>query len=152
MDLQAALRGQWLLGYQIVTGILVGLLSGFAAWGIIRQKFMGQVRQKYAAIILPFELKLHEIVLISVCAGVGEELLFRGAIQPWLGVWVTSLLFVAIHGYLNPFNWRVSIYGLFMTLVIALLGYFTMIAGIVCAMVAHAVIDVVLIIKLVEKD
>lgn len=37
------------------------------------------------------------IFIIALTAGVVEELLFRGAIQEWLGVWGTSLLFVLIH-------------------------------------------------------
>jgi membrane protease YdiL (CAAX protease family) len=36
-------------------------------------------------------------VLTSVAAGVGEEVLFRGALQPRLGVVLTALLFGALH-------------------------------------------------------
>lgn len=38
-----------------------------------------------------------DLVLVSVFSGVGEEALFRGALQPLLGIWVTSLLFGALH-------------------------------------------------------
>lgn len=38
---------------------------------------------------------------IAVSAGAGEELLFREGIQPWLGLWATSLLFGALHA-LSP--------------------------------------------------
>jgi len=33
----------------------------------------------------------------GLCAGIGEELLFRGAIQPLLGIWWTGLLFALAH-------------------------------------------------------
>ncbi len=36
-------------------------------------------------------------VLTSVAAGVGEEVLFRGALQPRLGVVLTAVLFGALH-------------------------------------------------------
>jgi membrane protease YdiL (CAAX protease family) len=36
-------------------------------------------------------------LLVSVAAGVGEELLFRGALQPRLGIVVSSLLFASLH-------------------------------------------------------
>jgi uncharacterized protein len=36
-------------------------------------------------------------VLMAVAAGVGEELVFRGALQPRLGVVLTSVLFAALH-------------------------------------------------------
>ena len=32
--------------------------------------------------------------------------------QPYLGWLFTSIFFVALHGYLNPWNWRFSVYGL----------------------------------------
>ena len=36
-------------------------------------------------------------LLLGVSAGVGEELAMRGALQPRLGLWLTSLLFAALH-------------------------------------------------------
>jgi hypothetical protein len=32
-----------------------------------------------------------------LAAGIGEELLFRGALQPVLGLWFTAILFAASH-------------------------------------------------------
>lgn len=37
------------------------------------------------------------LILVSVFSGVGEEALFRGALQPSLGIVLASLLFGAIH-------------------------------------------------------
>jgi membrane protease YdiL (CAAX protease family) len=36
-------------------------------------------------------------VLVSLAAGVGEEVVFRGALQPRLGIVLTSLVFAALH-------------------------------------------------------
>jgi membrane protease YdiL (CAAX protease family) len=41
--------------------------------------------------------KKRNLVLVSVFSGVGEEALFRGALQPVLGIVVTSILFGALH-------------------------------------------------------
>lgn len=38
-----------------------------------------------------------EMVLLSLLAGFGEEMLFRGALQGWLGIWVASGLFAIAH-------------------------------------------------------
>lgn len=38
-----------------------------------------------------------DLVLLALASGCAEELLFRGALQPWLGLWITSLLFGAVH-------------------------------------------------------
>lgn len=42
---------------------------------------------------------------LALSAGVGEEILFRGALQPIFGIWITSLLFAIVHvqyGFLTP--------------------------------------------------
>ena len=36
-------------------------------------------------------------LLIAACAGFVEELLFRGVLQPHLGLWITSFLFGLCH-------------------------------------------------------
>jgi membrane protease YdiL (CAAX protease family) len=38
-----------------------------------------------------------DLVALAIASGSAEELLFRGAIQPALGLWLTSLLFGAVH-------------------------------------------------------
>ncbi len=43
------------------------------------------------------------VVIMGAATGIGEEVLFRGAIQPSLGLWVTSLLFAGVHlQYISP--------------------------------------------------
>lgn len=42
---------------------------------------------------------------LAIGAGIGEEILFRGALQPILGIWFTSILFAIVHvqyGFLTP--------------------------------------------------
>ena len=42
---------------------------------------------------------------LALGAGIGEEILFRGALQPVLGIWFTSILFAIVHvqyGLLTP--------------------------------------------------
>ncbi len=41
-------------------------------------------------------------LLIGVGAGLGEETLFRGAVQPVLGVTLTSILFASMHVQYGP--------------------------------------------------
>ena len=42
------------------------------------------------------------ITVLAVTSSVAEELLFRGAIQPLLGLVLTSLIFGLIHGGFSP--------------------------------------------------
>lgn len=137
--------------WQIGVGTLVGLASAAVGWFIIRTALLKDVREFYSDMIKPLQLNLMDIIFISFCAGFGEEILFRGAIQPWLGVWLTAIIFVAIHGYLNPKNWKLSVYGGFMTVAIAGIGYLADYAGLLSAMVAHTVIDIFLLIRLTNS-
>lgn len=138
--------------WQITVGTVYGLLTGFLAWRIIRLPLMNTIRKKYGSLIKNLRLNAFEIVFISFCAGIGEELLFRGAVQPYLGIWLTAFIFVGIHGYLNPTNLKITIYGLYMTAVIAGLGYMTEDLGILSAITAHFVIDVVLLYFLTNTE
>jgi len=146
--LPAFFSGHYPISIQILTGLFYGFITGYIAWIIVIQDFMNPVRKKYGKLIKSMNLSLGDIWFLSFCAGVGEELFFRAGLQPLLGIWITAILFVAIHGYLNPWSWRISIYGIILCFFIAGLGYLTEEVGIVSAIVAHIMIDVILLKKL----
>lgn len=145
IDLMTRWTGPEHIGIQLVWGIPVGLVAALIAKFIVSRNFMTGVRLRYERMFRKLRLNWSEIIFISLCAGVGEELLFRGVVQPLLGILFTSILFVLIHGYLNPRDWRISIYGVYMTLVIVGLGIMTEEIGIWSAVAAHTVIDIVLL-------
>ena len=131
--------------FQIPIGLAYGAFAGWLGWLIVKSKMLEKTRKFYTGIIRELNLNIHEIIFISFCAGVGEEILFRAAVQYFLGIWVTAVLFVAIHGYLHPKNWRISVYGTFMVFVIAGIGYLFDYPGLISAISAHFAIDVVLL-------
>jgi membrane protease YdiL (CAAX protease family) len=55
-----------------------------------------------------------DLALISLAAGVGEEVLFRGVIQPgladWLGPWVGLVLTSMLFGLVHPVNVAYVVY------------------------------------------
>ncbi len=132
----------------LLAGLAYGLFAGWVAWLIINTRFMAPVKQKYGHLIALFRMKLPDILFLSLAAGIGEEFLFRGVLQAYFGIWITAVVFVAIHGYLNPMDKRITAYGIFMTLTIAGMGYLTEHLGILSAMAAHFVIDLILFYKL----
>jgi len=142
------LKGYYPLTWQVILGIFTGFVIAFVGWQIVLLPFLDPVKDFFTKVIGNIGLNYGQIIFISICAGIGEEFLFRGAVQPLLGIILTSVLFVFIHGYLNPFNKRLFIYGVFMTLSVSILGYLTEKIGIVCSMTAHAVIDIYLLSKL----
>lgn len=145
VNLKLALTGDGKFLEQLAVGALAGLAIALGAHALIASPLLHTVNNSYARMLGRFRLTLSEIVLISLCAGVGEEMLFRGAVQPFLGIPIASVLFVAIHGYLNPRDWRLSVYGVYMTVGIALLGYLAETRGLLSAMVGHTLIDVYLL-------
>ena len=137
--------------YELLIGLIYGIFAGLIAWRIIKLKILQPVRDKYQDIIGSLRMNLGTIIIVSICAGVGEEILFRGILQSYFGIWITAVGFVAIHGYLNPLDWRISLYGVYMTLAIIVIGYLHQLYGLTSAMLAHTMIDIVLFIKLTRE-
>jgi len=137
---------------EILSGLLFGSTAGLSAWTVVQSRFMKNVKNQYAPIVADLDLNIGIIVFLSFCAGVGEEYFFRGFVQPYWGIWITALFFVGIHGYLNPKNWRLTIYGVLMTVLIAFAGWMSSYFGLVSAMIYHCMIDVVLFYNLSKVD
>ena len=152
VDTLSFLHGTKPFYIQLSIGSAVGIITAMAGWQIVELPFMFRTKVFFINIIKPLQLSFAEILFISLCAGVGEEMFFRGVVQPYLGVWITSILFVMLHGYLNPLNMSLSVYGIYMVLVIGVLGLFTEFIGIGSAMIAHTFIDLILIIRLSKAD
>ncbi len=80
-------------------------------------------------------------VFIALTAGIGEEILFRGILQRWVGIWGQAVLFVMAHmANAFPLQWAVAFS------VAVVFGYLRR-AGwsLVTLIVAHAVYDFVLL-------
>ena len=82
---------------------------------------------------------------IALAAGFGEELLFRGALQPMLGIWATSLLFLLAHTRIyrfNAFDSRVLLQAASVFAISVCFGYVAQYAGLFSAMLIHAAMDI----------
>lgn len=86
-------------------------------------------------------MPIWHIFIITNIVGFVEELLFRGAIQPLLGVWFTSLIFALIH-----FRYLKKIVLILVTFSISIgLGLITEHTGSwFSAYIAHMLIDFIL--------
>jgi membrane protease YdiL (CAAX protease family) len=66
------------------------------------------------------------IVGLALTSSLGEELLFRGLLQPWLGLWLQALLFGALHQLAGSSRWVwaswASLVGLALGAIFALTG------------------------------
>jgi membrane protease YdiL (CAAX protease family) len=152
VNLREALIGYEAWWKQIAVGCFVGIVIAILAKLLVESPLLDKVNAQYTHMLGRFKLSMNEIVFISLCAGVGEEILFRGALQPIFGVIITAIIFVAIHGYLNPRNWRLSIYGAFMVGAIAVIGWMSDRFGLLSAILAHTIIDIYLLHHLQKSD
>lgn len=122
---------------ELLTGtgmVLVMLFSTLIIAGILTL-FFGESMNSSAAFNQEILAKLPGvggILLMGLATGVGEELLYRGALQPVLGIWLTSFLFAISHiQYLNPALLVIFVLGL-------ILGYSREKWGLLSAIWTHA--------------
>lgn len=96
-------------------------------------------------LIRSLKLNFFDILFLSLCAGFGEEILFRVAVQQWLHPILASVAFVAIHGYILPNDLNTTKYGLLVCLFILVLSYaISGEQGLWFCIAAHASYDFVL--------
>jgi hypothetical protein len=124
--------------YSLALGLGLGALVVFGTRRMVER--LGWA-QELARALRPFarDLTGSGIVVVAVLSSVGEELLFRGLIQPWLGLWLQALLFGLLHQMPGPSRWAwvgwASVVGLVFGAVFASTG------SLLGPIVAHALIN-----------
>ena len=102
--------GKMSLLFQIGIGVAGGFVLSGMTWLMGQWKYLDDVNFDYTLRLGIFNFSFQEILFLSFCAGVGEEIVFRGMIQPWLGILTTSFMFIALHGYLSYSSWQKVIF------------------------------------------
>lgn len=147
--LHAPLPGALLSGLpwpqQILLGIALGTLAGAGSLvSALRAPAADHVRRT-ADSYGRLDLRGLNPVWISLAAGIGEELLFRGALQPLAGIWLSSALFVLLHTRAYDFRRfdRTALLQAAGVLGMSLaLGIVYNYAGLLAAMATHAMVDI----------
>ena len=131
--------------YLIPIFISIGIFFGLIVIWLTELNYFEKSMSKYKNLLDNYELTTFLVIFLSVSAGVGEEIFFRGVLQPLIGVWLTSIFFVAIHGYFSLKDKRINIFAIMLTLFIALLGWASKNYSIWLAISAHFSYDLVLL-------
>ena len=139
--------------YLVPTFISAGIIFGLFVIWMTELDYFEESMSKYRNLLDNYTLNVFYVVFLSVCAGVGEEIFFRGALQPLMGIfighqlsiWITAIFFVAIHGYFSFKVWRVNIFAVLLTLFIGLLGWSAFKYSLWLAIAAHFSYDLVLL-------
>ena len=131
-----------------VFGLILGMVAA-GAFGLVNLYLLRgapavagvrSIRRLYYDVLRPLFVGLgpFEVIPVGLAAGLGEEVLFRGAIQPELGIVPASLLFGAAHVDRSEnlmFGCWAAIFGL-------ILGWLAIVTGgLLAPVVAHAVYD-----------
>lgn len=138
--------------YKTILGVQFGVAYAFSALICMNSKFFKDLPTKVEDLVRNMNLNVFDCIFLSICAGVGEEFLFRAGIQFYLGPIITSVIFVAIHGYLNPFNWKMSLYGIIVLPFILIISFALEEFGIWFCIGAHFSYDLILFLSISEKE
>jgi membrane protease YdiL (CAAX protease family) len=86
----------WQLGAAPVLGGLLGLgVVGLTRLATRHYQWARDLHTSFRDLLGPLMLK--EIVILALASSIGEELLFRGALLPWMGVWLQAGVFALLH-------------------------------------------------------
>ena len=150
---KAFLQIENFLSAPIVYGLVLGIVYALVATLILKAPIFKTIPLRIDKLVKELKINYIDAFFLSLCAGIGEELLFRSGIQPFLGLWITSIFFVAIHGYLSIKNPKMSLYGLVVLPFILLISYGFEYYGLWFSISAHFSYDLVLFIFMInQKD
>jgi membrane protease YdiL (CAAX protease family) len=86
----------WKLCAAPVLGGLLGLgVVGLTRLATRHYQWARDLHTSFRDLLGPLMLK--EIVILALASAIGEELLFRGALLPWMGVWLQAVVFALLH-------------------------------------------------------
>lgn len=119
-------------------GLGTGLLGvGLSRWWIDRSERGRRLSDELGRVLGP--MGAGTAWGLALASGLGEELLFRGAAQPAIGLVLASLLFAAVHYLPGPGLWIWTLYALAAGLILG--GLFQWTGDALAPVTAHAVLN-----------
>jgi membrane protease YdiL (CAAX protease family) len=87
-------------GWLLLAGPIVGFAAGLGVVGMTRVatrhfQWARELHSSFRDLLGP--LTGYEIVILALASSIGEELLFRGALLPWMGIWLQAIVFALLH-------------------------------------------------------
>jgi membrane protease YdiL (CAAX protease family) len=139
-------RGPMVLGEQLLFGLGLSALAAVASYVNFRLTAQSEATRNTITAYGRLDLSGLNPVWISLAAAIGEELLFRAALQPLLGVWITSVVFLLTHTPVYQFRrlnqaTLMQAAGVFGASVA--LGFIYQYVGLLAAMMVHTALDVI---------
>jgi hypothetical protein len=131
---------------QLLVGQVLALIAAAVSWLLFRMTASSASSARTVQSYARLDLRGLNPLWIAIAAAVGEEMLFRAALQPLLGVWIVSLLFLLTHVPVYRFRQldgatlaqALSVFG-----GSVVLGFVFQYVGLIASMLVHAWIDIV---------
>jgi membrane protease YdiL (CAAX protease family) len=151
-DLRAATERLGIVAPDVRT-IGIAVVATFAAFlvaalvGLIQQQIDPELSESLNEIVDQITEQVQDPIgalVLGASAGIGEEAIFRGALQPRFGILIPSLLFAMLHGPQYGFN--VALLGLLGVSII--LGLERKYVNTTAAMITHALFNAVQVLAL----
>jgi len=134
----------WALAAGLGTAVLVVLLSDVV---LDRFSWTDLLRRDVLEIFAP--LTPAKALLLAVMSGVAEELLFRGALLPAVGLVWSAVLFGLLHGFPDPRFAGWALFAFLMGLVFGGLSQWSQ--GLLAPMVCHVAINAIQLLRLARQ-
>lgn len=133
------------------TGAAIGAaLASVNAILVARLAAFERVRRLAHHAVEGIEPRWHTMLVVALAAGIGEEVFFRGALDPVAGRWLTGLAFVGLHGALRIRSGSSLLFAAFLYAASVGLSALNAWKGLECAIFAHASYDLVMLLWLVR--
>ncbi len=137
------------LALRILIGAAIGAaLAAVNAALVARLSAFARVRRLAHHAVEGIEPRWYTMVTVALAAGVGEEIFFRGALDPLVGRWFTALGFVILHGAIRIRDWNSAAFAVFLYTASVGLSALNAWKGLECAIAAHACYDLVMLLWL----
>lgn len=129
----------------VTLGVFVGGAFTFLAWRLFQKvPSLHRVGRLLMSVVDMRALRFHHALLLGLLAGIPEEILFRGAMQPAWGLLLASVIFGALHAI----SFAYFLYATGAGLLLGLLALWR--AGLWAPIAAHTVIDLLMLLRLIR--
>ncbi len=136
-----------ILGGVTITPVVVILIYNWTT----KSKRFDALAQMSRYVIYELNPSFTQIVTLSLAAGIGEELLFRGVVQPLIGIVPASIIFAGLHTGFRFNKTVLRMYFVMVFIMSLILGLIARHIGLAAAITTHAVWDFTMIV-LVKKE
>jgi len=125
--------------YSLAIGLGFGALVAFSTRVfVVRFAWARNLHQELRPVAR--NLSASGIAAVAAFSALGEELWFRGLLQPWLGIWLQALIFGVIHSQIRgPARWAWVLWATIMGLAFGAL--FALTGSLAGPIAAHALIN-----------